>query len=102
MKVDLSKYTGLYRSIPARAADRPGGRGVEVKDSGDGGLVIGEIGVYRPSGTDTFTLDGTLPLEAGFGVANRYVFVRDKSGAMRMFAHVNAGGFERGDQSGQR
>jgi CubicO group peptidase (beta-lactamase class C family) len=97
MKVDATKYAGLYRSIPARASDPPGGRGVEVKDSGDGGLVIGGLGVYRPSGTDTFTLDGTLPLEAGFGVSNRYVFVRDKSGAMRMFAHVNAGGFERAD-----
>lgn len=95
MKVDVSPYTGLYRSIPARASDRQAGRGVEVKDSGDGGLVIGDIGVYRPSGPDTFTLDGTLPLEAGFNVSNRYVFVRDNTGAMRMYAHVNAGGFER-------
>jgi hypothetical protein len=44
---------------------------------------------------DTFTLDGPLPLQSGFGVGNRYVFVRDKTGAMRMFAHINAGGFER-------
>ena len=95
MKVDVRPYTGLYRSIPARAADTPAGRGVEVKDSGDGGLVIGDIGVYRPSGSDTFTLDGMLPLQSGFNVGNRYVFVRDKTGTMRMFAHVNAGGFER-------
>ncbi|MBI4472148.1 MAG: hypothetical protein HY646_05735, partial [Acidobacteria bacterium] len=90
-------YTGTYRSIPARASDRPGGGrgGVEVKDSGDGGLVIGDIGIYRPSGRDTFTLDGMLPLQSGFGVSNRYVFVRGNSGAMRMFAHINAGGLER-------
>jgi len=95
MKVDVKQYTGLYRNIPARAADTPAGRGVEVKDSGDGGLIIGDIGVYRPSGPDTFTLDGALPLQSGFGVGNRYVFVRDKTGTMRMFAHINAGGFER-------
>ena len=96
MKVDVGRYTGVYRSIPARASGGPaGGRGVEVKDSGDGGLVIGDLGVYRPSGPDTFTLEGTLPLQSGFGVSNRYVFVPDNTGTMRMFAHINAGGFER-------
>jgi len=99
MRVDVSAYTGVYHNIPASASDRPAGRGVEVKDNGDGGLIIGDIGVYRPSGTNTFTLDGTLPLEAGFGVSNRYVFIPDKSGAMRMFAHINAGGFERAASS---
>jgi CubicO group peptidase (beta-lactamase class C family) len=98
MKVDLAQYTGTYRSIPARASDTPGGRGVEVKDSGDGGLIIGDNGVYRPSGPNAFTLDGMLPLQSGFNVGNRYVFVRDKSGTMRMFAHINAGGFERAQQ----
>jgi CubicO group peptidase (beta-lactamase class C family) len=95
LKVDVTAYTGTYRSVPAREADRPAGRGVEVKDSGDGGLIIGNIGVYRPSGPAAFTLDGSLPLESGFNVGNRYVFVRDKSGTMRMFAHINAGGLQR-------
>jgi hypothetical protein len=95
LKVDVKQYTGLYRNIPARTDDTPAGRGVEVKDSGDGGLIIGDIGVYRPAGPNTFTLDGPLPLQSGFGVGNRYVFVRAKTGTMRMFAHINAGGFER-------
>jgi len=103
MKVDVKLYTGTYRSIPARAAGAPageaargGGRGgVEVKDSGDGGLIIGDNGVYRPSGPNAFTLDGPLPLQSGFGVGNRYVFVRDNSGGIRMFPHINAGGLER-------
>jgi hypothetical protein len=89
VSVDSRKYIGRYQNI----ANRSGG--ILVEDSGDGGLVIDGRKVYRPSGPDTFTLDRTLPLEAGFGVSNKYVFVRTSSGAMRMFGHVNAGGFEK-------
>lgn len=96
MDVDLGKYTGVYRSIPAAAAAEPGGRSIMVADSGDGGLVIGGLGVYRPSGPDTFTLDGTLPIEAGFRDSNMYVFAAGPDGTTRMFGHVNAGGLERG------
>jgi hypothetical protein len=96
MEVNLGQYTGIYRSIPSSADAAPGGRGRAVEDSGDGGLVIGGLGVYRPSGPDTFTLAGPLPLEAGFGQSNKYVFEIGPDGAARMFAHVNAGGFERG------
>ena len=88
----------VYRNIPTSAAtalhrDDRGGRTVE--DSGDGGLVIGGLGVYRPSGPHTFTLDGTLPLESGFRDSNKYVFATGPDGVTRMFAHINAGGFER-------
>ena len=99
--VDLGQYTGVYRNIPTAVATAPGrggrgGRGGRtVEDSGDGGLVIGGLGVYRPSGPHTFTLDGTLPLESGFRDSNKYVFVTGPDGVTRMFAHVNAGGFER-------
>ncbi len=95
MEVDLNRYTGQYLYIPTNpdiASTRPGRM---VEDSGDGGLVIGGIGVYRPSGPDTFTLDGALPLEAGFRDSNKYVFATGPDGLTRMFAHVNAGGFER-------
>ena len=95
MDVDLSKYVGLYRNIPTTAGVTPTGTGRMVEDSGDGGLVIGGLGVYRPSGPDTFTFDGTLPPEAGFRVSNKYVFATGPEGVTRMFAHVNAGGFER-------
>ncbi len=96
LEVDLGKYTGFYRSIPASVDAPSGGRGRAVEDSGDGGLVIGGLGVYRPSGPDTFTLDGPLPLEAGFRDSNKYVFAFGPEGLARMFAHVNAGGLERG------
>jgi CubicO group peptidase (beta-lactamase class C family) len=93
--VDISQYTGLYRNIPTAAGAAPGPGGRTVEDSGDGGLVIGGLGVYRPSGPHTFTLDGILPLEAGFRDSNKYVFATGPDGVTRMFAHVNAGGFER-------
>ena len=94
-EVDVSRYTGLYHRIPADQAETPGGAGRLVEDSGDGGLIIDGLGPYRPSGPDAFTLDGRLPVEAGFRDANRYVFARQSDGSMRMFAHVNAGGFVR-------
>jgi len=72
-----------------------GGDGRLVEDSGDGELMIDGIGPYRPSGPDAFTLDGQLPVEAGFRTANQYVFARQSDGAMHMFAHINAGGFAR-------
>jgi hypothetical protein len=99
MKVDLSRYVGTYRNIARPAGPvhyRYGGdREVKVADSGDGGLVINGIGVYRPAGKNIFTLDGTLPLDTGFAFSNRYVFAAGPNGTMRMFSHVNAGGFER-------
>lgn len=95
MTADVSKYTGVYHSIPADADDEVGGEGLLVEDSGDGGLIIDGLGVYRPSGPNAFTLDGQLPVEAGFRESNRYVFALGPDGAMRMFAHVNAGGYER-------
>jgi hypothetical protein len=82
-KVEVSKYTGRYRDIASPTE-------LIVSDSGDGGLVIDGLGVYRPAGPDTFTLDGPLPLESGFRVGNSYVFATDASGAVtRMFAHIN-------------
>ena len=95
LEVDISRYTGLYHRIPADQGETPGGGGRLVEDGGDGGLVIGGLGPYRPSGPDAFTLDGPLPVEAGFRDANRYVFARQSDGSMQMFAHVNAGGFVR-------
>lgn len=89
MKVDIGKYTGSYRNI---ANNTP----LAIEDSHDGGLVIGGLGVYRPSAPNIFTLDRTLPLESGFGVSNRYAFVTDSSGkVIKMFGHVNAGGYEK-------
>lgn len=95
LEVDVSRYTGLYHRIPADQAEAPGGAGRLVEDSGDGGLVIDGLGPYRPSGPEAFTLDGQLPVEAGFRDSNRYVFARQADGSMRMFAHINAGGFVR-------
>lgn len=95
MVPDLSKYTGLYQYIQADPNAPIIGPGRKVEDSGDGGLVIDQLGVYRPSGPNTFTLDRELPLEAGFRVSNKYVFTISPDGISRMFAHVNAGGFER-------
>ena len=98
LKVDAGQYTGLYHRIPVAQADTPGGAGRVVEDSGDGGLVIDGLGPYRPSGPHTFTLDGQLPVEAGFRDSNRYVFALQPDGSMRMFAHINAGGFVRTTQ----
>lgn len=95
----VDRYAGVYQSIRADGRVGESGRGRTVEPSGDGGLVIGGIGVYRPSGAGTFTLDGTLPPEAGFGESNRYVFEEGPTGTMRMFAHVNAGAFERVETS---
>ena len=95
LEVDVSQYTGVYQRIPAAQADNPGGTGRLVEDNGEGGLIIDGLGPYRPSGPDAFTLDGQLPVEAGFRDSNRYVFARQSDGSMRMFAHINAGGFVR-------
>lgn len=95
LEVDVGQYTGLYHRIPADQAETPGGSGRLVEDSGDGGLTIDGLGPYRPSGPDAFTLDGQLPVEAGFRDTNRYVFARQSDGSMHMFAHINAGGFVR-------
>ncbi len=97
-KVDLSKYTGSYRDIPRQPSTDPNQKApvMEVKDSGDGGLIIDGRGTFRPSGPNIFTLDHPLELEAGFGAANRYVFKMDASGkASEIYQHVNAGRFER-------
>ena len=95
MKVDVAKYLGTYRSIPANPKDAPGGQPMTVTDSGDGGLVIAGVGPYRPSGPDEFTLDGPLPLQAGFRDSNKFKFTATPDGGMRMWEHVNAGGLER-------
>lgn len=96
MKVDLAKYTGDYQNIARNPNNNQPQNTLKVSDSGDGGLVIGERRVYRPSGKDTFTLDRTLEPEAGFGVNNRYIFATDASGKVTgMFGHVNAGGYEK-------
>ena len=94
--MDLSKFTGNYFRIPTDQSTEPTGTGVLVEATGDGGLLIGGLGVYRPSGPGTFTLDGKLPLEAGFRESNRYTFVPGSEGSVRMFAHINAGGLVRG------
>lgn len=93
---DLTKFLGVYDSIAEDPrADWRTGNAVSVELSGDGGLVIGGIGVYRPAGRDAFILDGPLPLETAFRFGNRYHFSPGENGAMRMFPHVNAGGFQR-------
>ncbi|MHB1207195.1 MAG: serine hydrolase domain-containing protein [Rhodospirillaceae bacterium] len=95
LKLDVAKYVGTYHSIPANPNDKPGGAPMTVVDSGDGGLVIAGVGVYRPSGPDEFTLDGPLPLQAGFRDSNKFKFTIEPNGAMRMWEHINAGGLER-------
>ncbi len=92
---DLGDITGEYFSIPADQSADPEGPGVIVEAAPGGGLIIGGIGPYRASGSNTFTLDGELPLEAGFRESNRYTFVVSSNQPTRMFAHVNAGGFQR-------
>ena len=96
--IDLSKFTGSYFRIPAGQSTEPTGTGVHVEATDDGGLLIGGLGVYRPSGPDTFTLNGRLPLEAGFRESNRYTFVAGSAGSMQMFPHINAGGLIRGPE----
>ncbi len=95
LKLEAAKYVGTYHSIPANPNDKPGGQPMTVVDSGDGGLVIAGVGVYRPSGPDEFTLDGPLPLQAGFRDSNKFKFTSEPNGGMRMWEHVNAGGLER-------
>jgi hypothetical protein len=94
--IDLSKFTGNYFGIPVAQIAELTSTGVLVEATDDGGLVIAGLGVCRPSGPETFTLDGRLPLEGGFGESNRYTFVAGSDGSMQMFAHINAGGFVRG------
>ncbi len=94
-EVDVSQYVGTYHYIPANQSQENVGEGIIVKSSGDGGLIVDGRGVYYPSGPGTFVLEGELPPEAGFRDSNRYVFAPAESGTMRMFAHINAGGFEK-------
>ncbi len=97
-KVNLAPYIGQYGNITRNIGNNPNPTLTEVKDSGDGGLIIDGRGTYRPSGPHTFTLDKPIELEAGFGQSNRYVFAVDGSGrATGMFQHVNAGKLERVD-----
>jgi hypothetical protein len=99
-KVNLAPYLGQYGNI-TRNIGNPNQQATltEVKDSGDGGLIIDGRGTYRPSGPHTFTLDRPIELEAGFGQSNRYVFAVDATGrATGMFQHVNAGKLERVDE----
>jgi CubicO group peptidase (beta-lactamase class C family) len=93
-KVNTAEYTGTYYNL-AGYSSNPTAHPVKVAASSDGGLVINGIGVYRPSGKDMFTLDGTLPLDTGFGLSTEYVFAKQLDGSMRMFGEVNAGGYER-------
>ena len=94
---DPSPYVGVYHPLQANPDAEPSGPGRTVEASGDGGLVIGGLGTYRPSGPTSFTLEGRLPPEAGFGVANHYVFARGPDGRMWMFPHVNAGALVRAE-----
>jgi hypothetical protein len=95
-KADVTKYVGRYRDIPRTPSPTQNPDENNVAASGDGGLIIGGRGVYRPSGKDVFTLDRPLDLEAGFMAANRYVFGTDAAGKVTaMYQHVNAGGYER-------
>ena len=95
-KADVAKYVGRYRDIPRTPSPTQNPDEITVAASGDGGLIIGGRGVYRPSGKDIFTLDHPLDLEAGFMAANRYVFGTDAAGTVTaMYQHVNAGGYER-------
>ena len=94
---DLNKFVGNYDRIQEDPKAAPGkGPGMQVMLSEDGsGLQIGEYGVYRAVSDDTVVLDGTLPLEAGFSVGNRYSFAPSPDGVMQMFPHINAGGYQR-------
>lgn len=95
-KADVSKYVGRYRDIPRTPSASQSPDEITVAASGDGGLIIGGRGVYRPSGKEVFTLDRPLELEAGFMEANRYVFATDAAGKVTaLYQHVNAGGYER-------
>lgn len=93
---DVAKYVGRYRDIPRTPSPTQSPDEITVAASGDGGLVIGGRGVYRPSGNNVFTLDGPLDLNAGFMTANRYIFGTDAGGTVTsLYQHVNAGGYER-------
>jgi len=94
---DLSKLIGNYDRIQEDPNVAPAeGAGIQVVLSEDhSGLYIGEYGVYRPISEDTVVLDGTLPLEAGFSVGNRYSFAWNQDGVLQMFPHINAGGYQR-------
>lgn len=96
-KVDLTKYTGQYGNV-TRSLNPPGQQQplIEVKDSGDGGLIIDGRGTFRPAGPHTFVLEKPIELDAGFGASNRYVFAVDSAGvATGAFQHINAGKLER-------
>jgi len=94
---DLHRFVGSYDRIQEDPQTLPGkGPGMQVALSEDGtGLLIGDYGVYRPISHDTVVLDGTLPLEAGFSVGNRYSFALNQDGLLQMFPHINAGGYQR-------
>ncbi len=93
---DLKKFVGTYDRIQEDPNAAPGnGPGMQVVLTEDGnGLQIGEYGVYRAVSEDTVVLEGSLPLDAGFSVGNRYSFASNQAGVMHMFPHINAGGYQ--------
>jgi len=94
---NLQRFVGTYDRIQEDPKAAPGkGPGMQVVLTEDGkGLHIGEYGVYRAVSEDTVVLDGSLPLEAGFSVGNRYSFALNQHGVLEMFPHINAGGYQR-------
>jgi len=91
----LSVYAGEYDSLEVDPSVQVAGDPdliITLAPNADG-LVINGLGVFRPSGTQTFVLDGPTPLEMGFRFGNRYSFKLAENGALQMFPHVNAGGF---------
>ncbi len=93
---ELAAYTGDYDVM----SEDPAGQTavgdpdliVTLAPNADG-LLINDLGIFRPAGDHTFVLDGSTPLEMGFRFGNRYSFTMGENGAVQMFPHVNAGGF---------